>query len=646
MSGSKKNILTFLGLILILSATAFGELKLPKLVSDGMVLQRDAEVRIWGWATPGEKVSVKFLGLEYSAMTGADGNWQIRLPKLPAGGPYEMQITAGTSITLHDILVGDVWVCSGQSNMELPISRVIWNYAEELNNYTNPNIRQFYVPQKYDFKTPHTDLEYGNWAVATPTNLPNFSAVAFFFAKELYDKYQVPVGLINASLGGSPAQSWMSEAALKDFPEYFQEAVKFRDDELIRQIETADNARIADWYKRLRQNDQGYADPQNVWYAPTLKTTDWAMMQIPGYWKGTALEGVNGVVWFRRTFKVSDSMAGKESLLILGRIVDADSVFVNGRFVGTVSYQYPPRRYPIPAGLLKAGENTIVVRLISNIGDAGFVPDKDYAIVCGSQKIDLQGEWQYKVGAKMEPLEGQTFIRWKPLGLYNAMIAPLLNYRIKGVIWYQGESNTGRALEYRTLFPALIADWRQAWRQGDFPFLFVQLPNFMEACEHPAESNWAVFRESQAKSLSVPNTAMAVAIDIGEWNDIHPLNKQDVGKRLALAAQKVAYGENVTFSGPVYRSMKIDNNKVILTFDHVGSGLVAKGGELKQFAIAGADQQFVWASAIIKDNKVIVWNEKIKKPVAVRYAWADNPAGANLYNLAGLPAAPFRTDNF
>jgi sialate O-acetylesterase len=222
MSGSKKNILTFLGLILILSATAFGELKLPKLVSDGMVLQRDAEVRIWGWATPGEKVSVKFLGLEYSAMTGADGNWQIRLPKLPAGGPYEMQITAGTSITLHDILVGDVWVCSGQSNMELPISRVIWNYAEELNNYTNPNIRQFYVPQKYDFKTPHTDLEYGNWAVATPTNLPNFSAVAFFFAKELYDKYQVPVGLINASLGGSPAQSWMSEAALKDFPSIFR----------------------------------------------------------------------------------------------------------------------------------------------------------------------------------------------------------------------------------------------------------------------------------------------------------------------------------------------------------------------------------------------------------------------------------------
>jgi len=644
MNRSKKFILAYLGLRLILSATAFGELKLPKLVSDGMVLQRDADVQIWGWAAPDEKVSVEFLGSEYSTTADVDGDWQIVLSNLPAGGPYDMQISSGEIITLHDILVGDVWVCSGQSNMELPISRVIWNYADELNNYNNPNIRQFYVPQKYDFKAPRRDLEYGYWAAATPANLPKFSAVAFFFAKELYDRYQVPVGLINASLGGSPAQAWMSEEALKGFPEYYQEAMKFRDDDLIRQIETADNARISDWYKRLRQNDQGYADPQNIWYSPNLKTAGWATMKIPGYWKGTDLEGVNGVVWFRRTFKVPDSMISQESLLILGRIIDADSVFVNGRFVGTVSYQYPPRRYPIPAGLLKAGDNTIVVRLISNIGEAGFVPDKDYEVVCGAQKVDLQGEWQYKIGAKMEPLQGQTFVRWKPLGLYNAMLAPLLKYRIRGVIWYQGESNTGRAEEYQSLFPALIADWRRAWNQSDFPFLFVQLPNFMEAQDQPSDGNWAVFRESQMKTLAVPNTAMAVAIDAGEWNDIHPLNKKIVGQRLALAARKIAYGEDIVFSGPVYRSMRIDGNRIILTFDNIGSGLVAKGGELKQFAIAGADKKFVWANAKIEGSKIIVWSDKINQPVAVRYAWAENPAGANLYNQEGLPASPFRTD--
>jgi len=557
-----------------------------------------------------------------------------------------MQISSGTTITLHNILVGDVWVCSGQSNMELPISRVIWKYEDELKAYNNSNIRQFNVPQKYDFKASHQDMESGEWAPATQANLMKFSAIAFFFARELYDKYRVPIGLINASLGGSPAQAWMSEDALKAFPDYYQEALKFRDEDLIRQIETADNVRIADWYRRLTQKDLGYTDLRNPWNSLKLDTRDWAKMPVPGYWKGTVLEGVNGVVWFRRTVNVPASMTGKESLLILGRIVDADSAFVNGQFAGTVSYQYPPRRYKIPAGLLKAGENVITVRVVSNIGDAGFVPDKDYQIVCGDQKIDLQGEWQYRLGATMEPLEGQTFIRWKPLGLYNAMIAPLLNYRIKGVIWYQGESNTGQPVEYYPLFSALITDWRRQWKQGDFPFLFVQLPNFMEAKAQPSTGNWAVFRESQLKTLSVPNTAMVVAIDAGEWNDIHPLNKKIVGQRLALAARQLAYGENIEYSGPILHSMKIDGGRIILSFDHISSGLVAKGGELKQFAIAGADQQFVWAIAKIEGDKIVVWNDKIKQPVAVRYAWAENPAGANLYNKEGLPASPFRTDEY
>jgi sialate O-acetylesterase len=294
---------------------------------------------------------------------------------------------------------------------------------------------------------------------------------------------------------------------------------------------------------------------------------------------------------------------------------------------------------------LHEGRNVIVVRVISNSGNGGFVLDKPYELVSNGTSIDLRGEWMYRLGAVMEPLGSQTFIRWKPLGLFNGMISPLLNYAIKGVAWYQGESNAGRPAEYRTLLPALIRNWREKWNQADLPFLIVQLPNFMESRSEPTESNWALLREAQLQALSVPHTGLVVAIDIGEWNDIHPLNKQDVGKRLALAAEKVAYGdETVVYSGPIYQSMKIDGNKIVLTFTNTGSGLKGRGGELKCFAIAGADKRFVWANAKIENNGVVVWNEKIAEPMYVRYAWADNPAGANLYNNEGLPASPFRTD--
>jgi sialate O-acetylesterase len=302
----------------------------------------------------------------------------------------------------------------------------------------------------------------------------------------------------------------------------------------------------------------------------------------------------------------------------------------------------------IKPGILKEGKNLITVRVISNEGRGGFVEDKPYALTAGDERIDLKGDWQYCLGADMEPLKGQTFIRWKPMGLYNAMIAPLLNFKIKGVIWYQGESNAGKPAEYKKLFPVLIHNWRKNWKLGDFPFLFVQLPNFMEARKQPAESNWALMREAQLQTLTVSNTAMAVAIDIGEWNDIHPLNKKDVGKRLALAARKAAYGEkDIVSSGPLYKSMKIDGNKIIITFAHTGSGLMTKGDDkLKCFAIAGADKKFVWANAKIEGDKVIVWHDEITSPAAVRYAWADNPEGANLYSKENLPASPFRTDSF
>jgi sialate O-acetylesterase len=372
----------------------------------------------------------------------------------------------------------------------------------------------------------------------------------------------------------------------------------------------------------------------------------WPTMNLPTFWDEGGLGPVNGVVWFRREFDVPASMVGRPAKLWLGSIVDNDTTYINGTPVGSTDYRYPPRIYDVPENLLKAGKNIIVMRVFNTADRGGFIKDKPYELTAVGQTIDLKGKWQYKVGAISDPMSTPTNVQYQPSGLFNGMLAPLLNYTIKGVIWYQGESNVGRAEEYQKMFPALITDWRQKWKQGDFPFLYVQLANYLESQEQPSEGGWAELREAQLKTLSVPNTAMVVASDVGEWNDLHPLNKKDVGERLALAAQKVAYGDkNVVHSGPIYRSMKVEGNKIIITFTNVGGGLVVKGGgELRHFAIAGAEGKFIWAKAKIQDDKVVVWNDQIPNPVVVRYAWADNPEGANLYNKEGLPASPFRTN--
>ncbi|MBU0472968.1 MAG: beta galactosidase jelly roll domain-containing protein [Bacteroidetes bacterium] len=632
----------------ILSFPISGQIKLPKLISDGMVLQRDTKINIWGWASTNEEVMINFMESDYKTKADEKGNWSIGLPPHKAGGPYEMQIKASNSIVIKDILVGDVWVCSGQSNMELPMKRVSWNYPGEIENSENKYLRQFLVPRNYNFVEPQNDVKEGSWKSANEENTPDFSAIAYFFGKEIYKNHDVPVGLINTSLGGSRAECWLSEEELKKFPNLYNDELMYRDSSLIKIIEASDKARADAWYNLSYQKDKGYEDPKNIWYSEKLNTSDWDSMKIPGYWADYNPGFVNGVVWFRKKIEIPSEMVGKPAKIILGRIVDADSVFVNGVFVGTVSYQYPPRRYDIPVGLLKQGENTIAIRVISNSGKGGFVLDKQYEIICEGSSVSLEGEWKYKLGVEMPDLPGQTFIRWKPGGLYNSMIAPLLNYKIKGALWYQGESNAWNPDEYFGLLTSLINNWRNKWNEKDLPFLYVQLPNFMEAKEAPTESSWAKLREAQLKALAVPNTGMAVAIDIGEWNDIHPLNKKDVGARLFLAADKIAYGnKNVCYSGPIYKSMKIENDKIILSFENIGNGLMAKGNEeLKCFAIAGADKIFVWAQAKIENDKIIVWSNKVLNPVAVRYAWADNPEGANLFNKDGLPASPFRTDEF
>jgi sialate O-acetylesterase len=642
---SRLVLIFFFSINLIIS----GQVMLPRLVSDGMVLQRDVKVKIWGWAKENEKITVQFLKSIYKTTADIKGEWSVQLPKLKAGGPYVMEIiTKGNKTIIKDIMIGEVWVCSGQSNMELNMRRVSPLYESDIANSENPDIRYFEVPDKYNFISPQKDLKSGKWEKPNPTSVLNFSAVSYFFGKMIYEKYHVPVGLINSALGGSPVEAWISENALKEFPQYYDEAQKFKDSSYIKEITDNDNGKINAWNSLLRQKDEGYKDPQNIWYNSSLDTTGWSSMSVLGFWSKTKLGSVNGVVWFRKKIDIPQSLAGKPARLILGTIVDADSTFINGIFVGTTSYQYPPRRYTIPGGLLKAGENTLVVRIINSAGKGGFTNNKKYAIEYEDTSISLQGEWKYKLGARMEPLPGRTVIQQEPSGLYNAMIAPLLNYSIKGVIWYQGESNTDRAAEYNKLFSTLIEDWRKNWEDGEFPFLFVQLPNYSQPGNVPSVSKWALLREAQLKTLSVPNTAMVVAIDIGEAEDIHPLDKKDVAERLFLAAENVAYGDDkIEYSGPIYKSMDIEGNKIILSFAHTGSGLIVKGGgELRRFAIAAADKKFIWAKAKIEDTKVIVWNDNISQPVAVRYAWADNPEGANLYNKEGLPASPFRTDNF
>jgi len=626
----------------LLTATSYAQIKLPRLISNGMVLQHSQNVKTWGWAGPGEKVNLLFANKNYNTKADANGMWEIMLSPQKPGGPYTMTFSASNKIVVNNILFGDVWLCSGQSNMELGMVRLMDTYPEEA-GANNDNIRQFLVPDVYNFKEKQKDVNAGDWKSVSPATIADFSGVAYFFAKAIYKEHHIPIGLINAALGGSPAQAWISEAGLKQFPDYYNDLQSFKDDKLIAKIEESNKQMNSAWYTQLNSSDEGL---KQGFKTANYNDSDWDTMNIPGYWADAKVGNKNGVVWFRKTIDVPAAMAGKPAKLILGRIVDADSVFVNDVFVGTTSYQYPPRKYQLNSSVLKQGKNTIVVRVINNSGRGGFVLDKDYKLTAGNDTIDVAGIWKYKLGTAMQATQAQVTVRWKPAGLYNGMIAPLQNYAIKGVLWYQGESNTAKPGEYFNLMNTLITDWRAGWKEN-LPFIYVQLPGFMEEKANPADSNWAVLREQQSMLLGVKNTAMAVAIDLGEWNDIHPVNKKDVGERLALQAEKLVYGNTkLIASGPSVKSIKKQGNKLLVSFNNAGKGLMVKGeGDLKYFAIAGKDGNYVWATAVINsNNEVKVWNDAVPNPAYITYAWADNPESANLYNKEGLPAAPFKKE--
>lgn len=515
-------------------------IKLPYLISDSMVLQRNKQINIWGWAEAGKMVTVNFLGKSYTAVADHLGKWKVILPPMNAGGPYTMEIKCQhDTVQIKDILIGDVWVCSGQSNMVLPMERVIDLYPKELDDCNIPFIRQFTVPEKYNFKGPQEELEGGFWDVLSKETLLKFSAVGYFFAKALYKKYNIPIGLIKSCVGGTPIEAWMSSDIVYKFLENPDELEKLKDDSYIEAVSKEEEAKIRAWFDYLNANDAGL-NSNPPFFDENSSTSDWKAITIPATWKEMGLDSTIGVVWFKKEIKIPSCMVGKPAKLYLGTIVDSDFTYVNGKLVGSTSYRYPPRKYNIPPGLLKEGKNTIVVRVISNDGNGEFIKGKEYKIFTEDCKIDLKGQWLCKVGVKSpEPSPQQTFWQYKPTGLFNGMIAPLLNYSIKGIIWYQGESNTDRPEGYCKKLCDLVEDWRKKWGDSSLPFLYVQLANFMEPKPQPCDSNWARLREEQRRALLyLDNVGMAVAIDLGEWNDLHPSNKKDVGERLALLAQK------------------------------------------------------------------------------------------------------------
>jgi sialate O-acetylesterase len=623
------------------------QIRLPRLVRDSMVLQRETPLKIWGWATVAEKVVLTFNGKKYKAIAGSDGKWAVHLLAMKAGGPYSMHISGRNEILLKDILIGDVWLCSGQSNMVHQMELHSIRYANDIAQANYPEIRQFWIPTLSSLQDTRSDFPTGFWKSANPEDVRQFSAVAYFFARKLYDKYKVPIGIINASVGGTPIEAWTSEDGLKAFPSITSTIQKNKDTAYVNNINLQAFA-ITKKEMASRPADKGLTGPL-TWYDTNYSAKGWNTINIPGYWEDQGIKDLDGVVWYRKEIYLPASMNSVPATVFLGRIVDADVLYINGKQTGATGYQYPQRRYKVDAGLLKTGKNIFVIKVTNTAGKGGFVPGKPYCLFAGKDTIDLKGYWQYKTGAAFAPTPGDgagTIVAQnQPAALYKAMIAPLINYAVKGICWYQGESNTSNPAAYSALLPALISDWRSKWNDTHLPFLFVQLPNFMEVNYLPSESQWAELREAQFKTLSVPNTGMAVAIDLGEWNDIHPDNKKDVGERLALAAEHVAYGESIVYAGPLYQSSVVAGNKIIISFTNTGSGLITNDGEaLRAFSIAGADKKFVWANAIIEGDKVLVSADQVSKPLYVRYAWADNPEGANLYNKEGLPAPPFRNE--
>jgi sialate O-acetylesterase len=628
-------------------------IQLSVLFSDNMVLQRDAKIPVWGTADPGGTVVVEIAGQRRRTTVSQGGDWRLNLRALAVGGPFEMLIIGQDTTAIKNVLVGEVWICSGQSNMEMALrgQGIIKNYREEISNADYPNIRLFQVIHTTS-TVPLDSINCPGWDVCSPATIPEFSSVAYFFGRKVFKELGVPVGLIHTSWGGTPAEAWTSAGALKEIPD-FRKVVESMESAASTRKQTLEGYQhqLKLRNEKIQSMDAGFENGKAVWNKSHVDAADWKTMDLPTKWENAGYPSLDGIMWFRKEINLPGSMVGTDLTLHLGPINDIDITWFNGQKVGGVSGADIPRKYSIPKSLVRSGKNVIVVRVedIAYTGGLWGTAEQMFIENAKGGKISLAGTWLNKIGFDSKVLGPRPHSPKdpnRPTVLFNAMIHPLLPFAIQGAIWYQGEANAGRAFQYQTLFPTMISDWRNQWQQGDFPFLFVQLANFMEQKNQPQDDDWAELREAQLKTLSLPNTGMAVAIDIGDALDIHPKNKQEVGRRLALNALKLVYEQDIAHCGPIYKSKTIEGNKIRLTFDHAYDGLMTTAGEeLHGFAIAGTDSVFHWAQAEISGDKVVVWNDDISNPQSVRYAWAANPV-CNLYNKAGLPASPFRTDSW
>jgi len=648
-------------LALFLAGESSGDVRLPRLVDDHMVLQRDTKILIWGWADPHEQVEVDFLGQKQSTLAGDDGKWDIPVGPFPSGGPFEMTVRGKNTLQLHDILVGDVWLASGQSNMEFPLKpgAAAWmtgviNADEEAASADYPLIRLCHVHKRISLR-PVSEVEVDRWVEASPETVGGFSALAYLFGRELYRRHKVPIGLIEADWGGTVAEAWVSEESLKPFPEFKPtlDSLEGMDEKAaLAEYEGYLKAKAA-WYDQHGAEDRGRAGGRDLWAAPNFDDSGWPTIQEPQVKREDALKGFDRTVWFRRGVDVPENLSGIPLTLHLTASGKHDETYFNGEKVGETEGWDRPRTYRVPGQLVRPGRNVIAVRQAGTDGYVGFFGEPERLnLQAGDTTLSIAGKWAFQTGPDIAGLPAASaLIGFRsdpntPSVLFNGMIAPLAKYRIRGVIWYQGESNAvdKRTVQYRSLFQALIQDWRARWGY-QVPFLFVQLAGFGPNKAEPADYPWAELREAQAMALTLPNTGMATAVDIGDEKDIHPRNKQDLAHRLALVAEKTVYGEKVVSSGPLYESSAVEGDRIRIRFSSLGSGWLVKDkyGYIRGFEIAAADGNFVWAKASQDGQDIVVSHESVLQPAAVRYDWSNTPDG-NLYNKEGLPAVPFRTN--
>lgn len=630
-------------LFLCLSIYSNANVKLPLLFNDGMVLQRNKPIPVWGWANVNEKIEIHFNKQIVKTKADKNGKWTVNLKAEKAGGPFELVVKGENTITLKNVLVGEVWICSGQSNMEFNVNQAT-NAIQEINDSNFPMIRQFLV-QKDMSSTPKSDLKAAKWESCNTSTVGGFTAVGYFFAKKLYAELKVPIGIINTSWGGTCVETWTSREAFETSNEFKDMIAEMPRVDLDSLAENKKNA-IAHKIEKI-QGSKLNANNEITFKELNFDDSNWPKMLAPNLWENQQLSNFDGIVWMRKSIMVSKEDANKEALLELAKIDDEDITYINGVEVGTNNQYNQKRIYKIPAGILKEGVNIIAVRIVDYSGGGGIWGDKaDLKLTLQNSVISLVGEWRFQV----IDVKSEVSPNGYPSLLYNAMINPLVPYAFQGVLWYQGEANVHRAEQYKKAFPLMISDWRKKWKQGDFPFYFVQLSSFDEFGGNSNKgSKWAELREAQTYSLeTVANTGMAVTIDIGNAKDIHPTNKQDVGMRLGAIALNNVYKKDVVFNGPTFNSMEIKENKVILTFKNLGTGLMTpnKNGSIEGFEIAGANKVFHNAKAYINNNRVIVYNDDLQNPVTVRYGWADDAGNCNLYNNENFPALPFRTDNW